>query len=92
LPDLRGGLDGREVLPHQARPLAPGADVHYPERCPGDEGERERRPEDLAAALALRAVDLEERHGYPFTQTTWRSVWSTSTRSRCACITASIDL
>ena len=31
-------------------------------------------------------------YGYPFTQTTWRSVWTISTRSACAAITASIDL
>jgi len=29
---------------------------------------------------------------YPFTHTTWRNVCTTSTRSRCASITASIDL
>src|SRR5215813_8565491 len=29
---------------------------------------------------------------YPFTQTTWRNVCTTSTRSRCASITASMDL
>ena len=29
---------------------------------------------------------------YPFTQTTWRRVCTTSTRSRCASITASMDL
>src|SRR5262249_5855247 len=41
--------------------------------------------------------DLEERTfrpspSYPFTHTTWRSICTTSTRSRCASITASIDL
>src|SRR4029077_3648659 len=29
---------------------------------------------------------------YPFTHTTWRNVCTTSTRSRCASITASMDL
>ena len=29
---------------------------------------------------------------YPFTHTTWRNVWTISTRSLCASITASIDL
>ena len=31
-------------------------------------------------------------HPHPLTQTTWRSVWTISTRSRCAAMTASIGL
>src|SRR5258708_40091478 len=29
---------------------------------------------------------------YPFTRTTWRKVWTISTRSLCAAMTASMDL
>src|SRR5262249_11410732 len=61
--DLDGGANRREVLAHEARPLAPRADLLDPERRPGDERRRERRAQDLSAALADRAVDRESGLG-----------------------------
>jgi sigma54-dependent transcription regulator len=49
------------VLAHQARLGPAGADTLDAEGRAGRERERERRPQDLAAALAPRAVDRQ--HG-----------------------------
>jgi hypothetical protein len=40
----------------------------------------------------LRERALQPSPVYPFTRTTWRNVCTTSTKSRCASITASMDL
>src|SRR5438094_7054650 len=52
--------------------------------------------QDMWVAATLHP-DLKRGHFtplplYPFTHTTWRKVCTTSTRSRCASITASMDL
>jgi len=52
--DPRGSLRRGQVLPHQAGPLAPGADLCDLERLAGHQGQR--RAQHLTAALALRAV------------------------------------
>ena len=57
--ELGGGLDGLEVLGAQARLVAVGADLDDPERPAGQERERQGGPEDLAAALAARAVERD---------------------------------
>ena len=49
------------VLRPEPRLGAVRADVDEPERPPGQDRQRQRRAEDLPAALALRAVDLD--HG-----------------------------
>jgi hypothetical protein len=51
-PDLRGGHDGRQVLPLQAGLLSPRPHALDAERLARDERERERRADDLPAALA----------------------------------------
>src|SRR5262249_56213281 len=87
--DGGGRLQRGQVLPHQARLGASGADAVDAEGRAADEREGERRPEDLAAALAAGSVDGEH---HPFTHTICRSVWTISTRSFWASITASMDL
>ena len=57
--DLCGGVDGREVLPHQSRLLPPGTDIFDDKRSTGDQRHRQRGAEDLPAAFAVRAVDGE---------------------------------
>ena len=46
----------------------------------------------LPATLALASVDVYLAHGYPFTQSTCFNVCTTSTKSCCAAITASMSL
>jgi hypothetical protein len=79
------------VLAQQPRLLAPTANAHDAKRLPRDEGEAERGAQHLASSLACRTIDEQHRR-HPFTQTTCRSVCSTSTRSVCAAITASVGL
>ncbi len=51
--DLRGGIDRREVLTHEAGPLTIRANVGDAKRLLRADGERQRRAQDLPAALAL---------------------------------------
>src|SRR5437667_11525249 len=53
--------------------------------CPRHVGGRYPTPGSEERAFAASLF-------YPFTHTTWRNVCTTSTRSRCASITASMDL
>ena len=63
------------------------------ERRPVTSDEGERGAQDLPAALAHASRRSSSSSlAQPFTQTTWRSVCTTSTRSVCASITASIAL
>ncbi len=52
-------LDGGQVLAHQPRPGAPGADVTDAHRGVGDHGERQGGAEDLPSALPARTVDVQ---------------------------------
>ncbi len=83
------------MLAHQARlgPFGPYI-LQFEQRASGDGAEREGGAQDLPTALAPGAVDTNEitHCAYPFTQTTWRSVCTTSTRAAWAAITASIGL
>jgi hypothetical protein len=88
--DLRRRFDGGQMLAHQTRPFTLGPDVRDPERDAQAQGERKRRAQDLASALAFGSIARD--HAHPFTQTTCFNVWTISTRSRCACITASMSL
>src|SRR5205814_988306 len=55
--DRDRGVDRRQVLAQEPRLRAPGPYLLDTERCAGHEGKCERGPEDLPAALAMRAVD-----------------------------------
>ena len=77
---------------HSAKILLSSVDFAPPASRAGGCRRRARlRNQDLAAPFSHRAVEPDERR-HPFTQTTWWSVWITSTRSLCASITASIGL
>lgn len=100
--DLPRRLHGHQVLPPQPGLVTATAQVGDAEGFAGDERERQRGAQHLAAALALGAIDLDRRchdltsgrcaRSQPFTQTTCRKVWTISTRSACACMTASMGL
>src|SRR3954447_25386559 len=79
------------MLAQQSRLLPLRANVLHPQRSAGDQREGERGSKNLPAPFAFRSIDRHHvRH--PFTTTSCFSVWTTSTRSLCAAITASIDL
>ena len=60
-------IDRRQVLPQEPRLLAAGADVFNAKGLAGDHGQAERRPQDLSAAFAEGAVDLDwSGHGRLF--------------------------
>ncbi len=68
--DLRGRFHGGEVLPHEPRPRPRSPDLGDAKPATGRDGKRERAAEQLPAALAARAIDLDQ----PFTHTTCLSV------------------
>jgi len=61
--DPRGGFHAGEVLAHQARMGATGADALDAEGLPAQQRQGQRAAQDLPAAFALGAVDGERVHG-----------------------------
>ena len=59
VPDRGGGADAGQVLAEKAGARAAGPDRLDPERLTGREGQAQRGPEHLPAALALRSVDVD---------------------------------
>ena len=57
------GLDARQVLAAQPGLGAPGADPVQVQRPASPHRERERRPQDLPAAFALRSIDGNHDRG-----------------------------
>jgi hypothetical protein len=73
--DRGRGLHRGEVLAHEPGLLAPRTNILDANRRARDDGQGQGAAQDLAAALALGAVDgLERGHAHPFTHTTWRRV------------------
>ena len=70
------------VITRQADFRVPGADVVHAERLAGDERQRERRAQDLAAAFAARAVDVDHAMTIAGRETTCKRV-DRSTIARC---------